>query len=96
MYRRIGEKMCETALVINRKGRKFVDGCGELANAIGIRVSRLPVTQAYDGEYLCRFNDCLCPVDFKRLGELLNYDVIKHGGDRGWFGEWELTEKRRT
>lgn len=80
--------MCQEAIVNNAKGRVFPRNMRELAAALNIKVSRIPIKQGYRTKP--RPELCFCPVDFKRLANLRGLTMIRHYCDDDYMGEIEL------
>jgi len=86
--------MCHTAFVINNKCKAYCNNIGELSNATGIRPSKLPMireSERPEERHHFTWDECLCWVDFEKLGELTGLVVTKHGWDDNHCGEWELS-----
>ncbi len=86
--------MCQEAIVDNAKGRKYVETIGELAKALGIKVSRVPIQQGY-GDFGHKHDSCLCPVDFVHLANLRGLTMTRLGWDESHWGEIVLTDNAR-
>ena len=90
--------MCESA-VIRLRGREdqFADNMGEVARALNVHVSSLPLRSGYErAPHLPSYKSCLCPLDFRALGARLGMKVMKHSysaslthGPR-YEGLWEM------
>lgn len=65
--------MCQEAIIANKYGKHYVNSIGDLAKAMGIKVVSVPILQDHRKP---RHNECLCGVDFVRLGNLRDHDVV--------------------
>lgn len=87
--------MCEE-IIVKLRGRDpiWCDRAGELAEALGIPISQLPVTDDVDDDYRPGYSECLCHIDFKALGRKMEMEARKPDRANGGFSGWELSSPR--